>query len=229
VGTDNSGFGEDYVGNQANLNNDATNGVFDSYGNVGWAQAFTLTQAVTATDLNVWVSYGNVPSTFNAQITDSLGAGTVPSDVLFSGAGTFGASPSWVDVSLGSLGLDAGTYYLVLTSDTPVPVPALDGSDCNGVPAVGSQQNCYLTGQWGSGGADISAFGSLGDEYVTVAGFAPNSAGPALTDFSLGAGLPGNADFQLVGDQASATPEPGTFLLLAGGAAALFAKRKLAR
>lgn len=224
VGTDNSGGGVDYVGNQGDLYTDDNSDLQASYGNLGWAQGFTLNQAVIATDVSVWASYYNVASTFDLEITDGLSNGA---DILFSGAGTFGASPAWVDLSLGGLNLAAGNYYLVMTSDTPVPALFPDGSNCPITPPSGKDiptVTCFQTGLWGSLGTDISTAGSVGPLYLGFgSGLANDSPGPGLSDIN--DPVSGNVEFQLT----SAVPEPGTFVLLIGGALALLGKRKFAR
>jgi hypothetical protein len=227
VGTDNTGTsGGNYVGNQGDLFTDSNSDLHVSYGNLAWAQQFILNQAAVASDVSVWVSYVNVPSTFTLEITDGLSAGA---DVLFSGTGTFGSTPAWVDLNLSELALSAGTYDLVMTSGTPVPVVAPDGSNCPVTPPSGPNAptiTCFQTGLWGSDGTDISTEGSVGQLFIGLGGGANDSPGLALSSINIA--QPGDVDFQLNSD-AAATPEPGTLMLLMGGALALLAKRKLAR
>lgn len=222
VGTDNSGNGDLFVGNQSSLAN--SGGVItSSHANLGVAQAFTLTDEAIASDISVWVKYDNVPSTFDLQLTDSLGPGTTGSNVLFSGEGTYGAAAGWVDLEIGSLDLTPGTYYVVMTSDTPVPTPSLDGSDCGGTPAPGGFKLCYLAGEWGSNGTSQGVDGSLDSSYDA---FAPGPDSPALTAFNLSnPNSFGEVEFQLNGDLAS-SPEPETMGLVGLGMAILLLTQK---
>jgi hypothetical protein len=224
VGTDHSGGGENYVGNQGDLYTDSNSDLQVSYGNVGWAQQFTLNQAAVASDVSVWASYLNVASGFNLEITDGLSSNA---NVLFSGTGTFGQNFAWIDLSLSNLALNAGTYYLVMTSGTPVPVPSASNCPAATVPSGPNAPTvtCFQDGLWGAGGADISTEGSLGQLYLGVGGGAHDSPGLALSSINIQSS--GNVEFEL--NSAAATPEPGTFALLTGGALALLAKRKFAR
>jgi hypothetical protein len=227
VGTDNSGTNSRFVGNQADLSTDSSGNLDVFYGNVGWAQEFSVSQAIDATDVSVFVQDNNVPASFNLEITDSLASNA---DILFSGTGNFGGtSPTWVDLSLGSLDLGVGNYYLVMTSGTAVPILAPDGSNCPVAPPTGPNAltvSCFETGEWGGNGTDISTEGSVGQLYLGVGGGANDSPGLGLTAISIAS--PGNTEFQLTGTGAS-TPEPGTLVLLMGGALALLAKRRFAR
>jgi hypothetical protein len=200
VGVDNTGAGTVYVGNQL---------LTTLVSNIARAQAFTLTSAATASDVSVWVNYGNVPSTFTLQLTDSIGPGTTGSDVLFSQTGTYGATASWVDIELGSLALSSGTYYLVMTSDTPVS----EGPGC-------SANDCY-TGEWGANGTPDGVDGSIGSSYYT-SDIGPGA--PTLTDFSSSNTSPVIEEFQLNEDPAA--PEPSTFQLLAISALCAFSFRR---
>ena len=193
VGVDNTGGGTVDVGSEA------SNTILS---NVAWAQEFTLTSAAIASDVSVWVNYVSVPGTFTLQLTDSIGPGTTNSDSLFTKTGTYGATPSWVDIEIGSLFLPAGTYYLVMTSDTPVSA----GPGCT---------NACATGEWGANGVPDGVDGSVGSSYETsdysFSGMDPGA--PSLTDFNLSNTLPDIEDFQLNDDPAA--PEPSTFQLLA--------------
>jgi hypothetical protein len=239
VGTDNNGNGNFLVGNQAGLNYDSDSGQISAgYANIGWAQSFTLTEAVLASDVRVWAQYDNVPSTYELQITNQIGAGTTSANVLFSASAAYTDTYSWAEFNLDNLALGPGTYYLVMTSGTPVPEPALDGSDCReGAPdAQQNQTGCSVTGNWGSDGTNLSdtSIGNVGGLYISIGGFGdPDAPARLLTDFNVNGDPNGSiADFQLNGTLASAvaSPEPGTIVLLGGaGLLMAFTKRRLIR
>jgi hypothetical protein len=235
VGTDNDGDGAFLVGNQASLNYGAGD-VTQGYANLGWAQSFTLIEPIFASDVRVWTQYDNVPATYELQITNRIGTGTTSANVLFDTTASYSDSYSWMDFSLGNMALGPGTYYLVMTSGTPVPEPALDGSDCReGLPdANQSHTSCSFTGNWGSNGTNLSntIVGDVGDLFIAIGGFDADSPGRLLTDFDPN-GDPngGTVIFQLNGAlAATAAPEPGTMILLAGaGLLTAFTRRRLIR
>ncbi|HVV72180.1 MAG TPA: PEP-CTERM sorting domain-containing protein [Verrucomicrobiae bacterium] len=238
VGNDNDGNGSFLVGNQASLNYDSGTGEISAgYANIGWAQSFTLLESVLASDIRVWAQYDNVPATYELQLTNQIGAGTTSANVLFDTTASFSDTYSWMDFNLGNMVLGPGTYYVVMTSGTPVPEPALDGSDCReGAPSeTQPQTGCYVAGNWGFNGTNLSntTIGNIGDLFIAIGGFGAHDApGRLLTDFDPN-GTPNGAatTFQLNGTlAATATPEPGTMVLLAGaGLLMAFTKRRLVR
>lgn len=226
VGTTTSNPGLYNVGSQSRLSNTA--GVISAtFDNQSIAQGFMLNSAAVASDVALWIGFFNAPATFTLRLTDKIGPGTTAADVLASASGSFNATASLVTVSLGNLALGAGSYFLVLTSDTPAPTPALNGANCS-VPPTGSTFPCFNTGAWGYSptATNVSTIGSLTGSYVAH-NFTSNTAGasPALTSFNPGFPIGTPTYFQLNGT-ALPVPEPSAWALFAVGAAAIWGFRR---
>lgn len=222
-----------FVGSQSILSVDDSGDPFVWGASLAWAQQFTLTESVAASRLWLRVNdntvQGNVtPSTFDLLLTNSIGTGAGPANVLFSGGGQFGPGSHEVNLDLNSLPLTAGTYYLVMNSPTRVPLPQLDGSDCGGLPNPGESRQCYGTGGWGTDTNYVTTYGTPGQLFVSVRDVNEVSG---IDEFDLSSGGNGSAQFQLFGDVASPAPvpEPGTVTLFATGLGIAFASARLRR
>lgn len=186
------------------------------FANLAYAQPFTLSMQVTATQLEVYVDGQQTPQgTFSIQLTNQLGSGTTSSNILAQGNFSFpvsGDSPSAVDLSLGNLVLPPGTYYVVLESNTPVDT--FPGH----------------VGDWGNDGTVVGTYGTLPSGPVFDFGTTNNGSGPPLTDFDPTGGANSTyADFLLEGTadlNGTAVPEPRDGALLVGTGLALFAIRR---
>jgi len=238
VGANNDGDGGFVLGNEAG---DFSNTDTTSFANIGWAQPFTLNQNSIATTLTVYLNdafdSASQGATFDMKLTNMIGAGTTATNVLASGSQAFPSTPGGghvgVDFDLGTLALGAGTYYLVLTSDSPVTHITTQDDLNNGMDCVPNEL-CGNVGGWGNNGSlVVTGFGSISSGPFIAFGSSSNGPGPALTDFDP-AGTPNDthANFLLQGTLATAAadvPEPGSVALIVLGLAGVVSVRKRER
>lgn len=154
------------------------------------AQSFVLNGTITVSDIFVVIGeyavpidpsnpvqtdYGNL--TFNLQLTNSLGPGTTPGNVISTSDSTFltsGPQSAVVDFPVDQV-LSAGTYYLVASTDTPIPNSSMmlgwgvaTDYAANAGPALyapegvysiwEAMQGCFLSGCGADGFAPASTF-----------------------------------------------------------------------
>ena len=150
---------------------------FDPEVNLIIGQEFTLNQAITLDGIHVFLNgngTGGPQSNFTLYLTDAIGDTATAANVLATMTGTFPDNPPGTHAPVSFYGfgpsLDAGTYYLVITSD---------GGAGSG---------------WGSGAPIIpTTYGTVGSAFVGIVG------GGAVGDYTnLDPGNPqaGNVNFQ---------------------------------
>jgi len=176
---------------------------FDPEVNLVLGQAFTLSQAVVADSITVYLN-GDESNQFTLQVMDLIGGSATPANILLTRTGNFPDAASQVTghgpVTFGSLGLPLGigTYYLVLSSD--------------GGPDTG----------WGSGADSLpGGVGTVGNAYVGIA------VGGSVGDYTLlnpDDPNEGHTNFRI-----DAVPEPNSALLLLVGGVLLVGVRSAKR
>lgn len=159
------------------------------------AQAFTLTQGVTLSSLDVWVGDGPSSAPIVVQITDSLGPGTTIANVVYSGTipGTSVTGPVGEVSAAASVSLAPGTYYLVL-----------------------STANTLGFGWESTFGVLPSTVGTVGQGYYCCFPAAVGSFPPSETYKTLAGNLVQGSATQLhFALEGTSAPEPSAALLLA--------------
>jgi hypothetical protein len=166
------------------------------------AQQFTFSTDVTLSSTKM-TFVDNSGSAFNGvfQVVDSLGPGSTAANVHFTTGITLpaGLNPTTVTVPT-PLTLDAGTYYLLLSTTDLFP----------------------LQTRWQLGASILpGGFGTVGDSYFSIS---QNVTLPVASPFSFIGGFPTTYfAFQIEG---SPVPEPSTFFLLGMAAISLLGYRK---
>jgi len=169
------------------------------------AQQFTFSTDVTLSSAKMTFVDNSGPA-FNGvfQVVDSLGPGSTSANVLFTAGITLPSSVNPTVVTVPTpLALNAGSYYLLLSTTDPLPLRT-----------------------WWQLGASVlpSAYGTVGDAYFSIS---QNVALPVASPFTVLTAFPTSyLTFQLEGNP---VPEPASILLCLAAIFSTLMRRKRTR
>lgn len=150
------------------------------------------------------------PTTLLWQIRTGMVAGGSTGTAVAGGSGAFTQSGNVYSLAISPLTLGAGTYWLSLYADLSGADPLVDPNDPNSSPFFGTES---------TGGAN--AINAPGDGHsIWLVGADANNVGGTANDVTA------DMSYGVNGVSATATPEPATWALLAGGLLALAAVRR---
>jgi hypothetical protein len=170
----------------------------------GWSQTSMYSNVTITAEVDPGSSAGDIGTAF---LMTKIGPGTTVADQIattnFTATGTAGTY--MLDTLFTGLTLGPGSYYLVLESANYSTNGGMGWELDSGTPVTGSGVTLLF--------ANANTFPAT----------TPGSYVPAM-NFSGSIG--GTWDFSVTSEAGSASPEPGSFFMLATGAAALFLVRR---